>query len=102
MAGQFHGDEPGVTGGGERRQHRREVDLPGAELEVLVNVTPHVVDLYVDQVLGHRRDTVRNRDRLQAAAVPDVQGDAEGGGRAEGRVQPPPAGDVRHEHARLR
>ena len=58
VPGQLDGDQAAVAGVGERAQHRREVDLAVAELQVLVHAPAHVVDLHVDQVVGHRGDAV--------------------------------------------
>lgn len=102
VAGQFDRDQAGVAGVGQGPQHRREVDLAGAELQMFVHVPAHVVDLHVDQMRGHLGDAVGHRQRLQAPAVSDVEGDAEAGRCAERLPQPPPGGDVRHQHARLR
>ena len=85
VPGQLDGDQAAVAAVGEGAQHRREVDLAGAELEVLVHAPAHVVDLHVDQVLGDVGDAVRHAHRLQAPAVSDVEGQPEPVRRAQGR-----------------
>jgi hypothetical protein len=102
VPGQFHGDQPPVTAVGERPQHRRKVDLAGAELQVLVHAPAHVVDLHVDQELGDVGDAVRHAHRLEAAAVSDVERQPERGRLTQLGPQPPPPGDILDQHARLR
>ncbi len=87
VPGQFDDGQAPVSGGGERGEDGREVDLPVAERQMLVDAAAHVLDLHVPQPGSGLADAVGGREGFQALAVADVQGEAERLGVAEGAAQ---------------
>lgn len=101
VAGQFDDGQALVAGGGEGLEDGREVDLAVTEGEVFVDAAAHVLDLHVAQPGGGGAYAVGGRERFEALAVADVQGQAEVVGVAEGAAQGVEVGEGGEEVARF-
>ncbi len=83
VARQFDRDQAAIADLDQGIERRRKIDLAEAELQVLVNAAAHVLDLHVDHPVRGPTDAVGNGCRLEATAMPDVEGQAEGSRRSE-------------------
>ncbi len=85
VPGQLDRDHPAELA--QLRQDGRELDLSVAELQVLVDISPHVVDLDVNQVGRRPPDALGDRPGFQALAVLDVEGQPEPVGLSPSRLR---------------
>ena len=72
MTRQLNVNGPRVVNPPKRLKHRVEVEVAVAEREVLVDVTPHVLDVYVPQYVTPPLDVLCDVPVAQTMDVPHV------------------------------